>query len=110
MEEEIRLVSMNKDEAVVAERVTTYKRSDLASQITTTLQLISQTEQRDKQLSDIIQSAKQEQELLQSTLEELNYKISLYKALQEQFDKDYPITQDKPENTAKHEINDAQED
>ena len=98
MNYEARLVSMNEEEAIVAEQVTTYKRTELIEDIkelTTAVNkdetIINETAETIIKLQKDIDKFKIDIQNAQSRKEMNSYKLELYKALIETFNRDYPI-------------------
>lgn len=109
MDKEIIIVSLNKDKIVVAENLTTYKREDIGAFIDAEMFQISTDTKRKEEIDALIENARGEQEIIKQKIEEENYRLNLYMALQEQFNTNYPLTPEKEETALKSEINESQE-
>lgn len=88
----VSLLSMNKEEAKVAEGVVEYKRADVETQIAALAldivkdsTLVTQCAEEIQRLTTIMAAAK-------TRLDANSYKVGLFTALKEAFDKDYPLS------------------
>ena len=104
-DKEVRLISMNKDEAVVAETVRTYKRKELEGQLIVVNEILTKNERKINETAAIINNLQaqitaaqriilQEKEIMEANV----YKRDLYKALLDAFNSKYP-NDDRTENS-----------
>lgn len=96
------LLSLTKDEAVVAENVTTYKRSEIEKQYVI---LSDRVKKDNEQLPTLRQQVKEIEERMQANL----YALDLYKALLDQFNLKYPDTQAESAAEAESVVEEAEE-
>lgn len=103
------LLSLTKDEAVVAENVTTYRREEITKQAEVLSAQIDADNARLPQLKKEIQETEQR-------LTANSYALELYRALLEQFNKQYPeaaeqAVEDKPKEAepTKEDVGEVEE-
>ena len=89
----VSLISMNKDEAQVAEGVTTYRRAEIEEQLSKLKQDVEIETGLVNQYQQDIARLTQETEKAKARLEVNAYKLELFLALKEAFDRDYPVAQ-----------------
>ena len=89
----VSLISMNKDEAQVAEGVTTYRRAEIEEQLSKLKQDVETDTGLVNQYQQDIARLTQEIEKARARLEVNAYKLELFLALKEAFDRDYPVAQ-----------------
>ncbi len=84
------LVSMDTEEAIVAEQVNTYKRTEVESQLVTLKTQVEEDKLVISELESKIAVAQTELETVRAQVKERAYKLELYEALKEAFDRDFP--------------------
>lgn len=87
----VSLISMDKDEAKVAEGVTTYKRVDIESQLAALNAEVLKDTALVNQFAEDIRKLTVEMEKAKARLDVNSYKVELFVALKEAFDRDFPI-------------------
>lgn len=105
--EEARLISMNKDEAIVAEQVFTYKRTQLEKEVKELNDSLLQSEKEITEAASAITQLKEQiakwtlvVEKARAKIEVDSYKQELYSALLEAFNRDYPLNAPEAKNKA----------
>ena len=101
---------MNKDEAVVAEKVTTYKRNKITKELYVLKEAVhnykTEIHRAATKITELQNEILKHNEVIKTNKAKMatdNYKVELYTALLEAFNRDYPLKDNKSTTTTEEE-------